>query len=166
MLPSVFVRLSGGTHCSAPAPSLFPNPSAGRPRDPVASQAIAHAHGHDLPDDGHRLDFAVARLAEDSGGHVRPVIEIHVIRQGMDPGPRQRIARRMNSRKLDYFRAVRFVTLWQFMHFSTGGRPPASTCRLRNGNTRTASAGSRHGAGGRRDRLRRSIAADEPVGAA
>jgi hypothetical protein len=60
------------------------------PGTSMASQAIAHAHGHVLINNIHRLYFAVAGLAKNSGVHMGPVIEIHVVRQRVNPLPLQR----------------------------------------------------------------------------
>ena len=56
----------------------------------MASQAIAHPHGHLLINHNHRLHLTVAGLTQDPGVDVRPVVKIHVIRQRMNPLPLQR----------------------------------------------------------------------------
>jgi hypothetical protein len=61
-------------------------------RIPMASETIAHAHRHVLPDNLHLLNFPVTGLTEDSRVHVRPVVEKYVVRQRVDPLPFHRPA--------------------------------------------------------------------------
>ena len=60
----------------------------------VAFETLAHAHVHDAGHHIHRLDRAVAGLAFDADVHVRAVIEVHVVRQVIDPLPCHRGIRR------------------------------------------------------------------------
>ena len=74
-------------------PSLNPGARGqGIVRVSMASQAIAHAHGHVLINNVHGLHFAVACLAENAGAHMGSVIKKDVIRQRMDSRPFQRLA--------------------------------------------------------------------------
>jgi hypothetical protein len=47
----------------------------------MAPQTVAHPHGHGLVQDIHCLHFTVTGLAENAGADMRPVIEIHMVRQ-------------------------------------------------------------------------------------
>ena len=58
----------------------------------VAAEAVPHAHRHVLVHHVHRLHLAVAGLAGDAAVHVRPVIEIDMIRQHVNTPPLQRPA--------------------------------------------------------------------------
>jgi hypothetical protein len=74
----------------------------------MASQTIAHPHGNVLANHRHRLHFAVAYLTENPGIHMRPVIEINMIRQRMDPLPPQRFSRSIYGGQTLNIRRVRF----------------------------------------------------------
>jgi len=53
----------------------------------VASQANPHAHQHLARDLLHRLHFPVATLAGDPSPDMGPVVEVDVVRQGIDALP-------------------------------------------------------------------------------
>jgi hypothetical protein len=72
----------------------------------MASQTVAHAHGHVLVHDVHRLHFTMTRLAKNACVYVRPVIKINVVRQRMNSLPFQWSARSVNRSQPLYIRAV------------------------------------------------------------
>ena len=111
--------------CSGP-PLTFESAGSASCAIPVASQAVAHAHGHALIDDLHVLHFAVAGLAEDAGAHMRPVIEVNVIRQPVDPLPFQGFTRSIYGGELLDVRAVRLGHLVA-VHARLDSRDPGKT---------------------------------------
>ena len=91
----------------------------------MASQTVAHAHGHVLVYNIHRLYFTMTGLAKDAGAHVRPVIEEHIIRQFVNSHPWDRCAGGVDGRKLldagavdfRHFMAVHaFIDRWDTGH--------------------------------------------------
>jgi hypothetical protein len=57
----------------------------------MAGQAAPHAHQH-LPGNLlHTLNLSMAALTSDARADMRPVIEKHVVRQGIDPLPFQHL---------------------------------------------------------------------------
>jgi hypothetical protein len=88
-------------------------------RIPMASETVAHAHRHVLIHNVHCLHFTVTGLAENAGAHVRPVIKINVIRQGVNPPPFHRRSRSKHGRDPLNIGAVRlchFVAVHAFFH--------------------------------------------------
>jgi len=62
-------------------------------RIPMTPQTVAHAHRHILVDDIHSLNLPMASLAKNTGMHMGPVIEKHVVRQQVNPLPLQGLSR-------------------------------------------------------------------------
>ena len=75
-------------------------------RIPMTPQTVTHTHGHVLINHRHCLYFTMACLADNSRIHMRPVIEIGVVRQYVDALPLQRIPGSINGCKLLDIRTV------------------------------------------------------------
>ena len=73
----------------------------------VAVQASAHTHQHLARNLLHGLHLAVAGLAGDAGVDVRPVVEIDVVGQGVDPLPCEGLVGLERSGYLLDFRLIR-----------------------------------------------------------
>jgi hypothetical protein len=133
-------------------------------RIPMASEAVAHAHRHVLIHDIHGLHFAMTSLAENAGAHVRPVIKINVVRQGVNPLPFQRRSRSIHGRDLLNIRAVclcHFVAVHAFIHRRNSclARFQSSGMTIETGNFQ----GARMELMRIRNRLLRLIASSQPV---
>jgi hypothetical protein len=74
----------------------------------MASQTVAHTHGHMLTNHRHRLHFPVAYLTENPRTHVGPMIKIRMIWQEMDSLPLQRLSCRIDGSQMFDMRAVHF----------------------------------------------------------
>jgi hypothetical protein len=72
----------------------------------MAAQAVAHPHRHILINNIHRLHFTVAGLANDSGIHMRPMIEKHMVGQRMNSLPFHWLAGIIDFREFHYFRSI------------------------------------------------------------
>ena len=106
---------------------------------PVATQTIAHSHGHMLVYPGHGLDLPMAGLAENPRGYMRPMIEIDMIRERMNPKPAQELSRIEYSGKFLDLRAIGFrhlVAVHAFFRRRNSGLPrfeyPGMTIRAGN----------------------------------
>lgn len=67
---------------------------------PMAPQAIPHPHRHVLEDDIHVLYLTVTGLAGDPRVDVRPVVEIDVVGQRVNPPPVERTSRLVDRGQL------------------------------------------------------------------
>ncbi len=72
----------------------------------VASETVAHPHGHVLRDSFQRLDFAVARLARDPPVHVGAVVEKDVVGEFVDALPGHWLSGLVDGRELHYCWAI------------------------------------------------------------
>ena len=90
----------------------------------MTPQTIAHAQRHLLRQDIHGLYFTVTCLTENAGNYVWSVVEVDVIRQGVNPFPFQRLSGGVERGKLRYRRGLRLGDLVT-IHALFDGRYPS-----------------------------------------